>query len=111
MPSPIVSVRVPEALLSALDEFAAASGWSRGETIVYALEEFCPLPVGYVSRIDGDKPVSVREAKPKIAGVREVAKPASVRVEPVTSSAVFNVPERAVNHAENCRCYLCKPPK
>jgi hypothetical protein len=34
-----------------------------------------------------------------------------VESKPVIIAPVHQVPERAVNHAENCRCYLCKPPK
>ena len=90
MKSRLVGLRLPDDLLEIADEFAKASGWSRCETIIYALEEFCPLPSGYVSRISGEKKPKVQKAmasgamEPEPAAVAPVvqeSKPAVVVVE------------------------------
>lgn len=119
MKSRLVGLRLPDDLLEITDEFAKASGWSRCETIIYALEEFCTLPAGYVSRISGEKKPRKKKAVDTGAMVSEPAAVAPVVQELKAAVVVESKPAArtilaappTLKHAENCRCYSCKPPK
>ena len=93
--SKLVALRIPDELLASIDAMAQAEGMNRSQAIIALLGEggLPPIASGVVEL----KAV-------ELENVKTVQKPVQVEAIP---SAVYQRPA----HAENCRCFQCKPPR